>query len=140
MAHAKPAIQEESPSTFDVDTARQLEAGRSNSKVIGEELPCEVLKHLFKQPEWSALDGLNEYDEDYTSFTPRGAILTQDMIREYLRAENQIIDETERNVPRFSANGAVLGGSKGECEDDSGILSDELGARSDSSKSSRDQS
>ena len=46
-------------------------------KEIGE----QVFKSLFQQQEFSLLDGLNEYDEDYTSFLPRGDLITQDMLR-----------------------------------------------------------
>ncbi len=46
-------------------------------KEIGE----QVFKTLFKKQEFSTLDGLNEYDEDYTSFLPRGDLITQDMLR-----------------------------------------------------------
>ena len=132
--------QKENPTTFDVDTAGQLETSLSNAKVIGGELPGGVLKHLFKHPEWSGLDGLNEYDEDYTSFTPRGAILTQDMIREHLRDGNQIIDETDQNAPSSSANERALRGSEGESEDDLRISSDDPSVRPDADKSPHDPS
>ena len=40
-----------------------------------------ALRALFLQADCSTLDGLNEYDEDYTFFSPRGNVLTQDMQR-----------------------------------------------------------
>ena len=85
-------------------------------------------------------DGLNEYDEDYTSFTSRGTIVTQDMMREYLRAENQTVRETEQNVSHFSANGTTAGNLDGECEEKMRISSGDLGVGSDSSNLPHDQS
>lgn len=39
-----------------------------------------ALKIILSNQKWSMLDGMNEYDEDYTNFTLRGNLLTEDMI------------------------------------------------------------
>lgn len=39
------------------------------------------LKNLFKRPEISMLDGLNEYDRDYTDYSDLSGILTNEMKR-----------------------------------------------------------
>jgi hypothetical protein len=44
-----------------------------------EELTDIVLKQLLQKKEFSILDGLNEYDEDYTFFESRGNIITHEM-------------------------------------------------------------
>ena len=67
-------------------------------------------------------------------------MLTQDMIREYLRTENQIVGETEQNVPRFSANGTTVGDLDGEREEEIKISSDDVRVRSDPNKFPHDQS
>ena len=127
-------------SAVDVDIIDQSGTGLSDSKDIGKDPRGWVLKDLFSQPEWSVPDGLNEYDEDYTSFTSRGTIVTQDMMREYLRAENQTVRETEQNVSHFSANGTTAGNLDGECEEKMRISSGDLGVGSDSSNLPHDQS
>ena len=48
---------------------------------INEELERLALKKMFNKPEFSILDGLNEYDEDYSFFKPRGELITQEMLR-----------------------------------------------------------
>jgi hypothetical protein len=45
------------------------------------DLKKQALKALFKQSEFGHLDGLNEYDEDYTTFTSLGDVVTREMKR-----------------------------------------------------------
>lgn len=67
-------------------------------------LPEVIIKRLFAQPECSVLDGLNEYDDDFTGFTPRGALLTQDMVREYFRKESRNTARSETNTQTMLSN------------------------------------
>jgi len=55
---------------------------------IKEELTDVVLKQVLKKKEFSILDGLNEYDEDYTFFESRGAIITHEMKK---RVVNEVL-------------------------------------------------
>ena len=48
---------------------------------VSEELRTEALQKLFHQPEFNVTDGLNDYDEDYTSFAGLGTIVTREMKR-----------------------------------------------------------
>ena len=48
---------------------------------FGKILSPLALKKLFRKPEFSVLDGLNEYDDDCTYFAPRGELITQEMRR-----------------------------------------------------------
>lgn len=41
----------------------------------------ESLIQLFKKAECCTLDGLNEYDDDFTTFTPLGNLITHEMKR-----------------------------------------------------------
>lgn len=54
-----------------------------------------ALQTLFKQVEFSELDGLNEYDEDYTSFTGLGNVVTREMKRMLELAEQKTRPEAE---------------------------------------------
>lgn len=47
-----------------------------------------ALRKLFQKPEFSVLDGLNEYDDDFTYFTPRGELITHEM----QRATGELVD------------------------------------------------
>jgi hypothetical protein len=55
---------------------------------IKEELTDVVLKQVLQKKEFSILDGLNEYDEDYTFFESRGAIITHEMKK---RVVNEVL-------------------------------------------------
>ena len=46
---------------------------------VSEQLRQRALKHLLRLPAFNITDGLNDYDEDYTSFEPLGDIVTSDM-------------------------------------------------------------
>jgi hypothetical protein len=54
-----------------------------------------ALQALFKQVEFGELDGLNEYDEDYTSFTGLGNVVTREMKRMLELAEQKTRPEAE---------------------------------------------
>ncbi|MDH5592690.1 MAG: DUF3306 domain-containing protein, partial [Gammaproteobacteria bacterium] len=49
----------------------------------------QALSTLFRQPQFNELDGLNEYDEDYTSFSSLGNVVTQEMKRMLRLAEEK---------------------------------------------------
>lgn len=62
------------------------------------ELKKQALKQLFKQSEFNELDGLNEYDEDYTSFTGLGDVVTQEMKRMLKLAEEKTRPEQQEEI------------------------------------------
>ena len=49
------------------------------SKGVSDELRNLALRKLFKAPAFNIRDGLDEYDEDYTSFEKLGDVVTCDM-------------------------------------------------------------
>lgn len=49
------------------------------NKGVSEKLRQAALRQLFRCPALNITDGLNDYDEDYTSFEPLGDIITSDM-------------------------------------------------------------
>ncbi|MCP4768172.1 MAG: DUF3306 domain-containing protein [Gammaproteobacteria bacterium] len=74
------------------------------SSGVSDELRNLALRKLFHAPVFNIRDGLDEYDEDYTTFEKLGDIVTCDMkhqvemqeqkLREALEAENEVGDES----------------------------------------------
>ncbi len=72
---------------------------------VSDELRNLALRKLFRAPVFNIRDGLDEYDEDYTSFEKLGDIVTSDMkhqiemqeqkLREALESKNEAGDELE---------------------------------------------
>jgi len=70
------------------------------SEGVSDELRNLALRKLFRAPVFNIRDGLDEYDEDYTSFEKLGDIVTADMkhriemqeqkLREKLAAESEV--------------------------------------------------
>ena len=75
------------------------------SSGVSDKLRNLALRKLFHTPVFNIRDGLDEYDEDYTSFEPLGDIVTCDMkhqievqeqkAREALEQENEALDTAE---------------------------------------------
>lgn len=63
---------------------------------VGEGFRRLALRALFRQPQFSVPDGLNEYDEDYRFFTARGDLLTHDMQRALQRVKEELTVKRER--------------------------------------------
>jgi len=96
---AEPAVAEEPPDTpLDSATTEVDEVVLSDAdmpaidtidsdsdiscffnKGVSEPLRQLALRQLFRSPVFNITDGLNDYDEDYTSFEPLGDIVTSDM-------------------------------------------------------------
>jgi hypothetical protein len=65
---------------------------------VSDELRTEALHKLFHQPEFNVTDGLNDYDEDYTSFPGLGGIVTREMkrmLKRELQRELETADAAE---------------------------------------------
>ena len=75
------------------------------SSGVSDELRNLALRKLFRAPVFNIRDGLDEYDEDYTSFEKLGDIVTCDMkhqiemqeqkLREAMEAENELVEDVE---------------------------------------------
>ena len=73
------------------------------SEGVSDELRNLALRKLFRAPVFNIRDGLDEYDEDYTSFEKLGDIVTSDMkhriemqeqkLREKLAAESEATED-----------------------------------------------
>ncbi|MCP4331456.1 MAG: DUF3306 domain-containing protein [Gammaproteobacteria bacterium] len=109
---AEPVVEEiEAPPLTDADMP-DIESLTEDSDFSGfmspgvsDELRNLALRKLFRAPVFNIRDGLDEYDEDYTSFEKLGDIVTCDMkhqieiqeqkLRETMEAENEVVDEAE---------------------------------------------
>jgi hypothetical protein len=58
-------------------------------------LSSQALLSVFRKAECCTLDGLNEYDEDFTSFTPLGDLVTHEMQQAADRLAKQVLDSSE---------------------------------------------
>lgn len=58
-------------------------------KDVEPDIKKKALSALFKQPEFNDVDHMNEYDEDFTSFSGLGDIVTQEMKRMLRLAEEK---------------------------------------------------
>ena len=65
---------------------------------VSPELRKAALRKLFHLPQFNVRDGLNDYDEDFTSFEPLGDVVTSDMRHQIEReeAEARAAQERER--------------------------------------------
>lgn len=65
------------------------------NKGVSEALRKKALRHLFMLPAFNIRDGLNDYDEDYTTFEPLGDTITSDM---KFHAARKAREEEERQL------------------------------------------
>lgn len=54
-----------------------------------------TLREFFLQTEFRQTDGLNEYDENYTFFTPRGGLITREMRRAWEKLDETLLADSE---------------------------------------------
>ena len=66
---------------------------------VSEELRTEALQKLFHQPEFNVTDGLNDYDEDYTSFAGLGTLVTREMKRMLKRELKRELEAEQASDP-----------------------------------------
>ena len=62
---------------------------------VDPDIRKQALNALFRQPEFNTLDGLNEYDDDFTSFTELGDVVTHEMKRMMKQAGQDAISSSE---------------------------------------------
>lgn len=64
------------------------------SEGVSEALRRQALRKLFHQPQFNIRDGLNDYDEDFTHFTPLGDKLTY-QLRRLMERQAAVADSAE---------------------------------------------
>ena len=67
------------------------------SEKVSEGLRRKALRKLFHLPEFNLRDGLNEYDEDYTSFEPLGDTVTYQMKQLLERQKAKLAESLEED-------------------------------------------
>lgn len=82
-----PPVQEQEPVLTDADMppVETLDAESDftpfMSPGVSDDLRQKALRILFRDPAFNIVDGLNDYDEDYTQFAGLGGIVTHEMKR-----------------------------------------------------------
>jgi hypothetical protein len=66
---------------------------------IDPDLRRRALHKLFHSPKFNVLDGLDDYCDDFTQFTPLGAVVTADMRFQLERAARKALAEIEASGP-----------------------------------------
>jgi len=77
----------------ETDTSQSSDYSGFLNKGVSPELRKQALRHLFSHAIFNERDGLNDYDEDYTTFEPLGDTVTSDMRWHQARKERE---EAER--------------------------------------------
>ncbi len=75
--------------------ADHTEVKQAVSDELADQLKQAAFKRIFNQPRFAVRDGLNEYDEDYRFFVPRGHLITAEMRESLLRSLNTETETTE---------------------------------------------
>ncbi len=57
------------------------------SEELEQQLKQRLYQEIFKQSHFARLDGLNEYDEDFSGFTPLGDLIPAEMQAALIRLE-----------------------------------------------------
>ena len=66
-------------------------------KDFDPDIKKQLLNSLFRQTEFNNLDGLNDYDDDFTTFPNLGSVITEEMHRMLRLAEGK--KHTEAQLP-----------------------------------------
>lgn len=74
------------------------------SEKVSEQLRRKALQKLFHLPEFNLRDGLNEYDEDYSTFVPLGDTITYQM-KQFIERQKQEFKDALEDDPDMA--GAV---------------------------------
>ena len=70
----------------------ELTSMNQNSEPL---LSSQALLAVFRKTECCTLDGLNEYDDDFTLFTPLGDLVTHEMKNAVQRLAEQTLEKSE---------------------------------------------
>jgi hypothetical protein len=96
-------VQEQEPVLTDADMppVETLDAESDftpfMSPGVSDDLRQKALRILFRNPAFNMVDGLNDYDEDYTQFAGLGSIVTHEMKR-MLKRELEVEENRQANA------------------------------------------
>jgi hypothetical protein len=99
---------------------------------VSPDLRKKALRRLFQSPKFNIRDGLDDYDDDYTTFVPLGSTVTAEMRRraEDLLRRQMAAAETDGGATpdtELGAGSSLTAGSDTPDEPDSGNSSDDPG-------------
>lgn len=94
---------------------------------VSDKLRNLALRKMFSAPVFNLRDGLDEYDEDYTSFEPLGDVITSDMKhqleleaqKQLEQVEQELLSEQEQQANADPAHSTSEPGENGEILHDS---------------------
>ena len=98
--------------------------GQFMSSGVSDELRNLALRKMYKAPFFNIRDGLDEYDEDYTSFEKLGDIVTADM-RHQMEIEARKKLEAEAKEIAEAASNADAEDDKMSADDQQALSADE---------------
>ncbi len=110
MADERVSTDKISESTSKKNHAKPfVSQGKAFSKP--ENLPrlsSQALISVFRKAECCTLDGLNEYDDDFTTFTPLGDLVTHEMQQAADRMVKQALKSANQESLEIEINDAVM--------------------------------
>lgn len=98
---------------------------------VSQERRTQALRRLFQLSKFNVMDGLDDYAEDYRSFTPLGDIVTSDMRHLMNQARRRLGDaqgETDTALneePGAARDGALEEGEERRAEADPGVATEQ---------------
>jgi hypothetical protein len=99
---------------------------------VSEKLRAKALRKLFMSSQFNVLDGLNDYDDDFTTFEPLGDIITSDMRHRMemeaekakARAEEEARALMDADAPQERAAEEPLAESAGDASPENPVTED----------------
>ena len=82
---------------------------------VSEELRRRALRKIFRLPRFNIRDGLDDYDDDFSTFIPLGDIITADMKNEIERLKEKVNADSDQ-LPKESAEEKASADSQGDSD------------------------
>jgi len=119
------------------DLTENSDFSKFMSPGVSDELRNLALRKMFKAPIFNIRDGLDEYDEDYTTFEKLGDIVTADMRHQMeMEAERKAQAEAQELADSVTSTDEQAGGEEieeisSDAESDDGLEELDLGSGPD---------
>jgi hypothetical protein len=88
------------------------------SPEVSEQLRRVALRKLFHLPQFNIVDGLDDYDDDYTTFEALGEIVTADMRHQMELEQEQLASSQAEDVAEADIDESDALTPAGESEED----------------------
>jgi hypothetical protein len=90
QAAFEPPVTDDVPPETVTETAETKPIWQRDD--VDESSKLAALRNLFRKAEFQQLDGLNEYDDDFTQFPSLGKVVTHEMKRMLKLAEEKVLN------------------------------------------------